>query len=72
MIIQKSCHKNSSNICSKNQMIDTNPDMYGVRRSSRSRKEPDRYTVREAEESDEDMDIRKSHRNIRKAPHRKG
>lgn len=34
-------------------MIDTNPDMYGVRRSSRSRKEPERYNVNE-ELSDSD------------------
>ena len=27
------------------QLINDNPDMYGVRRSSRSRKEPDRYTT---------------------------
>ncbi|XP_077514180.1 chromodomain-helicase-DNA-binding protein 1 isoform X3 [Amblyomma americanum] len=44
--------KRSGNARPLKQVWDENPDMYGVRRSGRCRKEPERYTIDESEGSD--------------------
>lgn len=44
--------KRPTNSRPKKQVWEENPDMYGVRRSHRSRKEPERYTIDESEGSD--------------------
>lgn len=50
------------------QVWDENPDMYGVRRSGRCRKEPERYTIDESEGSDSKKAPRSSGTKSRKAP----
>jgi len=47
-------------------MIDTNPDMYGVRRSARSRKEPERYTTNDGESDDSDSNRKSTRKSRRK------
>ncbi|KAI1296747.1 Chromodomain-helicase-DNA-binding protein 2 [Halotydeus destructor] len=48
------------------EMIETDPDMYGVRRSGRSRKEPERYSTKDEENSDSDSEALKKKSKSRK------
>lgn len=50
------------------QVWDENPDMYGVRRSGRCRKEPERYTIDESEGSDTKKAPRSGGTKSRKTP----